>query len=93
MAYLEINMKVSPANRPAAAGSYKRSTDPCLDTIRGAKSKELLVRDEDVQVLHTFKTAGQARAYLSTELFPIAGVNALTPLLDAEPDIRIYDAA
>ena len=93
MAYLEIILKVSPANRPAAAGIYKRYKDPFLDTISGAKSKELLVRDEDVQVLHTFKTADQARAYLSTELFTIDVVNALKPLLDAEPDIRIYEAA
>jgi len=93
MTYLEIIMKVSTANRAAAAGIYGRYKDAFLRTINGATSKQLLVRDEDVQVLHTFTTADQARAYLLTDLFKVDVVNALTPLLDAEPDIRIYEAA
>jgi hypothetical protein len=53
----------------------------------------LLVRDEDVEVLHGFDTAEQASAYLKSRLFTSDVVGALTPLLDAEPDVRIYQAA
>jgi hypothetical protein len=60
MVYLQITLKIAPANRSEAAGVYQRYKAPFLDTIPGAKSKELLVRDEDVQVLHGFETAEQA---------------------------------
>ncbi len=93
MVYLQITLKVAPANRPAAAGVYQRYKAPFLDTIAGAKSKELLVRDEDVEVLHGFETAEQANAYLKSRLFTSDVVGALKPLLDAEPDVRIYKAA
>lgn len=93
MTYLEIIMKIAPANRGAAAGIYARYKAPFLDSISGAKTKELLVRDEDVQVLHGFDTTDQAKAYLSTDLFQVDVVTSLKPLLDAEPDVRIYEAA
>lgn len=93
MVYLEITLKIAPPNRPAAAGVYQRYKPPFLKTIAGAKSKELLVRDDDVQVLHGFDTAEQAKAYLKTELFTSDVVGALEPLLDAAPDVRIYQAA
>jgi hypothetical protein len=53
----------------------------------------LLVRDEDVEVLHGFDSAEQANAYLTSRLFTSDVVGALKPLLDAEPDVRIYQAA
>ncbi len=93
MVYLEITLQIAPANRPAAAAVYQRYKTPFLTTIPGASSKELLVRDDDVQVLHGFDTAEQANAYLKTELFTGDVVGALTPLLDAAPDVRIYKAA
>ena len=93
MVYLQITLKIAPANRPAAAGVYQRYKTPFLSTIAGAKSKELLVRDEDVEVLHGFDTAAQANAYLTSRLFTADVVGALKPLLDAEPDVRIYQAA
>jgi hypothetical protein len=93
MVYLQITLKVAPANRPAAAGVYQRYKARFLDTIAGAKSKELLVREDDVQVLHGFDTAEQANAYLKTGLFASDVVGALKPLIDAEPDVRIYQAA
>ena len=58
-----------------------------------ARLQELLVRDEDVEVLHGFETAEQANAYLTSRLFTADVVGALKPLLDAEPDVRIYQAA
>jgi hypothetical protein len=93
MVYLQITLKIAPVNRPAAAGVYQRYKAPFLETISGARSKELLVRDEDVEVLHGFDTAEQANAYLKSHLFSAHVVGALKPLLDAEPDIRIYKAA
>jgi len=93
MVYLEITLKIAPANRPAADGVYQRYKEPFLTTIAGAKSKELLVRDDDVQVLHGFDTSEQANAYLQTGLFTSDVVGALSPLLDAAPDVRIYQAA
>src|SRR5262249_18894798 len=93
MVYLQITLKVAPANRPAAAGVYQRYKAPFLERIAGAKSKDLLVRDDDVQVLHGFDTAEQANDYSKTALFTSDVVRELKPLLDAAPDVRIYHAA
>ena len=93
MVYLQITLKVENANRAAAAGVYERYKAPFLNTIAGAKSKELLVRDEDVQVLHGFDSAANANAYLQSELFTADVVGGLKPLLDAAPDVRIYQVA
>ncbi len=59
-AYLQIALYV----KNTGAGFYARYKEPFLKTIAGAKSKELLVRDEDVQVLHGFGSVGRANAYL-----------------------------
>ena len=88
--YLQITMKIAPANRPAAAGVYQRYRAPFLDTVAGARSKELLLRDDDVQVLHGFDTQEHASAYLKSGLFTADVVGALKPLLDAAPEVRIY---
>jgi hypothetical protein len=93
MIYMQINLKIAASNRPRAVGVYERYRAPFLDEVAGAKSKELLVRDEDVQVLHGFDTVEQANAYLKSKLFSADIVSALAPLLDAEPEIRIYQAA
>ena len=93
MIYLQITLKIAAANRPAAVGIYQKYKAPFLDTIAGAKSKELLVRDEDVQVLHGFDTIENANAYLQSELFTADVVGGLKPLLDAAPDVRIYQVA
>ncbi|HRN81290.1 MAG TPA: hypothetical protein PK667_04270 [Nitrosomonas europaea] len=93
MVYLQITLKIADANRAAAAGIYQKYKAPFLNTIVGAKSKELLVRDEDVQVLHGFDTSENASAYLESELFTADVVGSLKPLLDAAPEIRIYQVA
>lgn len=92
-AYLEITMKIDPSNRPAAAKVYTDYRGPFLETIEGALSKELLVRDEDVQVLHGFDSVEHAAAYLNTELFNKDVVTNLQPLWSADPDVRIYTVA
>ena len=68
-AYLEITMQIAPANRPAAAKVYQDYRAPFLSNITGALSKELLVRDLDVQVIHGFDSPEHAQAYLTSDLF------------------------
>ena len=92
-AYLEITMRIDNVNRPAAAKVYTDYRAPFLDTIEGALTKELLIRDEDVQVLHGFDTVEHAAAYLNSELFNADVVKGLKPLLSAEPDVKIYTVA
>lgn len=89
-AYLEITMKISEKNRPAAAKVYSDYRQPFLDTINGALTKNLLVREDDVQVLHGFDSVENAQAYLSSELFQNDVFVGLKPLWDADPEVRIY---
>ena len=91
MAYLEITLQVDPANRAVAAGVYEKYKRPFLEAVPGATRKELLIRDEDVQVLHGFRTVADAEDYLASDLFTRDVVNALSPLLTATPVVRIYD--
>ena len=92
-AYLQITLRIAQKNLVSAAQVYLTYREPFLKTIPGALSKELLVRDEDVQVLHGFATAMQAEEYLKSPLFVKDVVSALKPYLEAEPDIRIYTCA
>lgn len=91
-AYLEITMKIDQANRSAAAKVYSDYRGPFLDTISGALTKELLIRDEDVQVLHGFASVEQAQAYLSSDMFQSDVFLGLKPLWSADPDVKIYTA-
>ncbi|MFC7986561.1 hypothetical protein [Streptomyces sp. NPDC057336] len=59
--------------------------------ISGATSKEPLIRDEAVQVLHGFQSATDASAYLDSELFTQVVVGELAPLLLTATDVRAYD--
>lgn len=90
-AYIEITLQVDPANREEAGAVYSKYKQPFLATIAGAKSKELLMRDEDVQVLHGFDSRAAAENYLQSPLFNEDVVSALTPYLAADPEIRIYE--
>jgi hypothetical protein len=92
-AYLEINLKIDNTDRGNAAGVYNKYKAPFLSGIKGATSKELLIRNEDVQVLHGFTSAEGAQAYLSSELFNNDVVVALKPFLQDSPDVRIYTVA
>lgn len=91
MAYLEITLKVANQNRSAAAGIYSQYKASFLKQVKGAQSKELLIRDEDVQVLHGFSSVADANAYLKSDLFNKDVVTGLSPYLDAAPEVRIYD--
>ena len=89
-AYLEITMKIGEENRAAAAKVYAAWRQPFLDTIPGALTKQRLVRDEDVQVLHGFDSVEHAQAYLSSQMFNDDVATGLAPTWDADPVIAIY---
>jgi hypothetical protein len=89
-AYLEITLNVAPADRAAAAAVYTKYKQPFLTTVKGALSKQLLVRDEDVQVLHGFDNVADATAYLTSDLFENDVVKELKPLLKSAPEVRVY---
>jgi hypothetical protein len=92
-AYLQITCKINEVDKANAAGVYTKYKAPFLDSITGATSKELLIREDDVQVLHGFQSAADAKAYLSSELFTNDVVIALKPYLQDNPDVRIYTVA
>lgn len=92
-AYLEITMKIDDENRSAAAKVYTDYRTPFLDTIPGALSKDLLIREDDVQVLHGFDSVEHAQAYLSSDMFKNDVFVGLKPLWSAEPVVRIYSVA
>jgi len=93
MAYLEITLQIDPKDRAAAAGVYGKYKPAFLADVPGAQSKELLVRDDDVQVLHGFDSVARANAYLASDLFTADVVRELGPLLQADPEIRVFDVA
>ena len=90
-AYLQVIMTIDPENRPAAAKVYNDYRQPFLDTVEGALTKECLIRDEDVQVIHGFDSLEHAKAYLDTELFTTKVAPGLQLTWAADPDIRFYE--
>ena len=89
-AYLEITMKINEEKRSAAVNIYNNYRKPFLDSIEGALTKELLVRDDDVQVIHGFDSLEHAKAYIDTDMFKNDVVTGLKPTWSADPDIRFY---
>lgn len=89
--YLEITLKVSAENRAKAGAVYEKYKQPFLTTIPGAESKDLLLREGDVQVLHGFDSQASAESYLKSPLFLNDVVGELKPYLMADPEIRIYE--
>jgi hypothetical protein len=91
-AVLEITMKVSGSDRPKAGAVYVKYKPPFLETVPGAKSKNLLLRDEDVQVIHEFDSRATAESYLKSKLFAQDVVAELAPYLQGAPEIRVYES-
>jgi hypothetical protein len=90
-AVLEITMQVSGADRPKAGAVFAKYKSPFLVTVPGAESKDLLLREEDVQVIHGFDSRASAESYLASKLFGSDIVGELKPYLMAAPEIRIYE--
>lgn len=89
-AYLQITLDVDESKRDEAAQVYSKYKEPFLKNISGAVSKNLLIRDEDVQVLHGFNSIEEAEAYLETDLFKNDVFVGLKDLLNSDPEVRIY---
>ena len=92
-AMLQITLKIAPENRAKAAAVYAAYRQRFLSETPGARQKELLIRTEDVQVLHSFDSSADAEAYLQSQMFTGLVCPELGPLLMAEPEIRIYECA
>lgn len=90
-AYLEITLQIKAADRAQAGAVYAKYKPAFLATVEGAESKDLLLRDEDVQVLHGFASAAAAEHYLQSPMFGNDVAGELKPLLMAAPEIRIYE--
>jgi len=89
-AYLEITLDVKEEDRMKAGAVYVKYKQPFLKRIDGATSKDLLLRTDDVQVLHGFMTVEEANAYLTSELFSKDIVEELKPYLQSTPEVRVY---
>lgn len=89
-AYLQITLDIPDESRPAAAKVYNDYRKPFLDTIEGAVSKNLLIRTEDVQVLHGFDSVEHAQNYLQSDMFKNDVFVGLQPLWKQDSDVRIY---
>ncbi len=92
-ACLEITMKIDSANRPAAAKVYTDYRGPFLKEIEGVLTKDLLIREDDVQVLHGFDSVEHTAAYLESDMFKNDVFVGLKPLWSANPEVRIYTVA
>lgn len=91
--YLEITMVIDTKNRPAAAKVYSTYKGPFLSQIKGAVSKDLLIRDEDVQVLHGFASEEDAKNYLTSKMFKDDVFTGLKGLWEKDPSVKIYTVA
>lgn len=92
-AFLEITMVINENNRPAAAKVYNDYRGPFLKEIKGALTKQLLVREKDIQVLHGFDSVENAKAYLESEMFKNDVFVGLQPLWEKAPEVKIYTVA
>ena len=89
-AYLQITLDIPDESHPAVAKVYNDYRRPFLDTIEGAVSKNLLIRTEDVQVLHGFDSVEHAQNYLQSDMFKNDVLVGLQPLWKQDSDVRIY---
>ncbi len=89
-AILEITLDVKDENRNNAGAVYVKYKQPFLEQVKGTTSKDLLMRTDDVQVLHGFESVADAEAYLTTDIFQNDVVTELKPYLESNPEIRIY---
>lgn len=89
-AYLQITLDIPDESHPAVTKVYNDYHKPFLDTIEGAVSKNLLIRTEDVQVLHGFDSVEHAQNYLQSDMFKNDVLVGLQPLWKQDSDVRIY---
>ena len=90
-AFLEITMNIKEENKAAAANVYTTYKNPFLSQIKGALTKDLLIRSEDIQVLHGFTDVASANEYLKSELFQNDVFIGLKDLWSSDPEVKIYE--
>ena len=67
--------------------------DPILKNIQGAITKDLLIRKEDIQVIHGFDSVANAENYLLSDLFKNDVYIELKALWQTDPEVKIYTVA
>lgn len=92
-AYLSVNMKIDSGKLPEVTRVYTSYWEQFLKTIHGARTKDLVIRNEDVQILHSFNSVEDAVGFLSSEMFQKAVFIDLQPYWNDELNVRIYTAA
>ena len=92
-AYLSVNMKIDSSRLPEVTKVYTNYWEKFLRTIHGARTKDLVIRNEDVQILHSFNSVEDAVGFLSSEMFQRAVFIDLQPYWNDELNVRIYTAA
>ncbi|WP_295730779.1 hypothetical protein [uncultured Limosilactobacillus sp.] len=92
-AYLQVTMVIPEKNREAAAKFYTDYREPLFKTIPGAETKQLLVRDEYVQVLHGFDLVEHAKAHLKSDMFTKHVFPGLKPTWSSDPAVCILAVA
>ena len=92
-AYLEISMQIADENRSAAANVFFKYKEEFLKNIQGAITKDLLIRKEDIQVIHGFDSVANAENYLLSDLFKNDVYIELKALWQTDPEVKIYTVA
>ena len=78
--HLEITMVVKEKNRESVSKVYYDYKESFLKSINGTLIKDLLVRDENIQVLHGFDSIKNVKAYLSSDMLKNDVFVGLQPL-------------
>ena len=89
--FLQITLVVpTPKREEAITKVFLPGRQRFLDRIPGAVTMDLLVREEDLQVLHGFDTMENASAYLKS---PIGKeiLGQLAEISDGKPSIAVYN--
>lgn len=68
--FLQVTLSIpAPRREKAISRIFLPARQHFLERVLGAVSMDMLVRDEDVQVLHGFDTYENARTYLNSGVF------------------------
>jgi hypothetical protein len=89
-AHLLITVKISESRREEMIDQvYEPNRTRFLERISGAISKNLLLRREDIAVLHGFDTVESAEAYLQSDLYNQV-VQLLAEYQEENPTVALY---
>ncbi len=90
-AHLLIRVKIDESRREEMIDKvYEPNRTRFLERISGAISKNLLVRPEDIAILHGFDTRESAEAYLQSSLYQQI-VNGIADYQEENPSVALYN--